>query len=325
MPGGFQTQVYAQPAAAVAGDRASQNPIFSYDAGPGGLVAGAALYVGRFAWATNPLDPNGTPTVANSSGAGAPSGFVMNESQGLNSTYLSAAGMQVGPGFQCALQIAGDFWVVNDGSTECQYGMKAYANLADGKVTFAATGSPTTGPSGAASTIAATTNSVTGSITGNILTATAVLSGTMVAGTTISGSGVASGTKVQGQVLPLLAGEALGGIGRYYVSIPDQSVASTTISGTYGLMTLGTVTNGPFAVGQQLNATGAVVAGTTITQLLSGSGGTGSTFAVDNNTVVSSQVITALISVETKFYARSAGPAGALIKISSTSNAGGSN
>lgn len=325
MPGGFQSQVYSQPAAGVAGDRASQNPIFSYDAGPGGLVAGSSLFVGRFAWATNPLDPNGTPTIANSFGAGAPAGFLMREQQGLNSTYLSNAGMQVGPGFQCALQIAGDFWVVNDGSTECQYGMKAYANLADGKITFAATGSPTTGPSGATSSIAASTSSVTGSISGNVMTVTAVGSGAVVAGTTISGSGVASGTKVSGQVLPLLSGEALGGIGRYYVSIADQTVASTTISGTYGTMTLGTVTSGPFAVGQQLNATGAVVAGTTITQLLTGTGGTGSTFAVDNNTVVSSQTITALISVETKFIARSAGPGGAIIKISSTNNAGVSN
>ena len=30
--GGFQTQVYDQPAAFIAGNRVSQNPIFSYDA-----------------------------------------------------------------------------------------------------------------------------------------------------------------------------------------------------------------------------------------------------------------------------------------------------
>lgn len=323
MPGGFQSQVYSQPAAAVAGDRADQNPIFSFDAGPGGLVSGSSLFVGRFAWATNPLDPNGTPTVANSFGAGQPAGFLMREQQALNTTFLSYAGQQVQPGAQVALRTAGSFWVVNDGANECQYGMKAYANLADGKVTFAAAGSPTTGPSGAASTIAASTFSVTGSISNNVLTATVIGSGTVVAGATISGTGVASGTKVQGQVLPLIAGEALGGIGRYYVSIADQTVASTTISGTYGTMTLGTVTGGSFAVGQQLNATGSVVAGTTITQLLTGTGGTGSTFVVDNNTVVGSQVITALITVETKFFARSAGPNGSVIKISSHTLASG--
>jgi hypothetical protein len=38
--GGFQTSTTDQPAFAVAGDFASQNPYFTFDAGPGGLVAG---------------------------------------------------------------------------------------------------------------------------------------------------------------------------------------------------------------------------------------------------------------------------------------------
>lgn len=317
--GGFQTQVYSQPSPAVAGDRASQNPIFSYDAGPGGLVSGSALYVGRFAWVTSPLDPNGTPSLANSFGAGAPSGFLMRNQQALNTTFLSPAGMQVQPGAQTALQISGDFWVVNDGTTEALYGQKAYADLATGKVSFAATGSPTTGPSATGSSIAASTFSVTGSISGDVLTVTAVGSGTVVAGGTISGTGIASGTKILSQ----LTGTA-GGVGTYRVSIPEQTVASTTVSGTYGTLTIGTLTTtATFAVGQQLNATGSVVAGTTITQALTGSGGSGSTFVVDNNTVVSSQVISALVSVETKFYARSTGLPGELVKISSTTNAGG--
>lgn len=317
--GGFQTQVYSQPSPAVAGDRASQNPLFSYDAGPGGLVSGSALYVGRFAWVTSPLDPNGTPSLANSFGAGAPSGFLMRNQQALNTTFLSPAGMQVQPGAQTALQISGDFWVVNDGTTEALYGQKAYADLATGKVSFAATGSPTTGPSATGSSIAASTFSVTGSIAGDVLTVTAVSSGTIVAGATISGSGIASGTKVLSQ----LTGTA-GGAGTYRVSIPEQTVASTTVSGTYGTLTIGTLTTtATFEVGQQLNATGSVVAGTTITQELTGSGGSGATFVVDNNTVVSSQVISALVTVETKFYARSTGLPGELVKISSTTNAGG--
>jgi hypothetical protein len=317
--GGFQTQVYSQPSPAVAGDRASQNPIASYDAGPGGLVSGAALFVGRFAWVNPPLDPNGTPAVANCSGAGAPAGFVMREMQGTNTTFLSYAGMQILPGQQCALQTTGDFWVVNDGSSQANYGMKAYADLATGKVSFAATGSPTTGPSATGSSIAASTFSVTGSIAGDVLTVTAVGSGTVVAGATISGTGVASGTKVLSQI----SGTA-GGVGTYRVSIANQTVASTTVSGAYGTFTVGTLTTTPtFAVGQQLNATGSVVAGTTITQLLTGNGGSGSTFAVDNNTVVGSQTISALTSVETKFYARSVGGPGELVKISSWTNAGG--
>src|SRR6202000_2585311 len=86
--GGFQTQVFDQPAAFIAGNRTSQNPIFSYHAGPGGLVAGSSLFVGRFAWVSPaPVDPNGTPMIANSFGAGPPSGFLMLNQQALNTTF----------------------------------------------------------------------------------------------------------------------------------------------------------------------------------------------------------------------------------------------
>ncbi len=312
--GGFQTQVYDQQAAAVAGDRASQNPLFSFDAGPGGLIAGPALFVGRFAWVTPPLDPNGTPCIANSFGAGPVSGFLMRTQQGLNSTYLSNAGMQLGVGFQTALQISGDFWVVNDGSVDAVPGQKAFANYADGKASFAAAGAtPAQGASASTSSIAASTFSVTASIENDDeMVVTAVGSGVVVAGATISGTNVNPGSKVISQI-----SGATGGIGRYRVT-PQAVVASTTISGTYGTLTVGTVTAGNFAVGQALNATGSVVAGTTITQALTGTGGTGSTFDVDNNTVVTSQVITSQSNIETKWYARSAGLPGELVKISST-------
>lgn len=312
--GGFQTQVYSQPAVAVAGDRASQNPLFSYDAGPGGLIAGSALFVGRFAWVTPPLDPNGTPTIANSFGAGQVGGFLMRVQQGLNTTFLSPAGMQVQQGVQTALQIGGDFWVVNDGSADAVPGQKAFANYADGKASFAAAGAaPAQGASATASSIAASTFSVTASIENDDeLVVTAVGSGTVVAGATISGTGVNTGSKVLSQI-----SGATGGIGRYRVT-PQADVASTTVSGTYGTLTVGTVTAGNFAVGQVLNATGSVVAGTTITQLLTGTGGTGTTAVVDNNTVVGSQVISSQSNVETKWYARSAGLPGELVKISST-------
>jgi hypothetical protein len=191
--GGFQTQVYLQPAAAIAGDRATQNPLFSYWAGPGALVAGSSLFVGRFAWTTAPLDPNGGPTIANSFlTAGAPNpqpqGLVLNAKQALNPTYLSNAGMQIQPGYEVDLMIGGDFWVVNSGTTQAlpqspgQASMKAYANLATGKVTFALTGAPTTSATSTASSIAAASSTFTGSISGNVLTVT-TWSGTSVAET----------------------------------------------------------------------------------------------------------------------------------------------
>jgi len=315
MPGGFQTQVYLQPAAGVAGNRASQNPLFSYDAGPGGLVAGSALFVGRFAWVSGALDPNGTPSIANSFGAGPPDGFVMNQQQALQPNYLAFAGMQIQPGFQTDLMISGDFWVVNDGSVEALMGMKAYANLADGKVTFNPAGTPTQAASVTAS-VAASTFSVTGSIANDILTVTAVGSGVVVNGGTISGTGIATGTKILAQ----LSGAA-GGIGTYRVSIPEQTVASTTVSGTYGTMTVTAVGSGALALNQVISGSG-VVAGTKITQFLTGLGGTG-TYVVDNNTVVGSTTITTNSNVETAFFARSTGLAGEIVKISRTTTAGG--
>lgn len=315
MPGGFQTQVYDQPAAAVAGDRASMNPLFSYDAGPGGLVAGpSGVMIGRFAWVTPPLDPNGTPSLARSFGSGPVHGFVMRVQQGLNSTFLSPAGNQIAPGYELALMIGGDFWVNNDGTSQALPGMKVYADLATGLASAAASGAPSTGASASGSSIAAATFSVTGSIAGDVLTVTAVGSGAVRPGATISGTGVASGSKVLSQI-----SGTPHGVGTYRVSIPNQTVASTTVAGTYGILTVGTLTTTtPFAPGALLSATGAVVAGTTVTELITGTGGSGSTLAVDNNTVVSSQVITAIATVETKWYVRSSALPGEVMKISST-------
>lgn len=327
--GGFQTLAYDQPAIGIAGDRASyNNNLFSVLAGPGGLVAGVGgVLIGAFCWTAPPVDPNETNQIAYSFGSGSPVGFVARELQGQNSTFLSFAGMTILQGYDVVAYTSGDFLVVNNGTTYCTPGNKAYANFANGLVTFAATGAPTTGASATGSTISsptAGTSSFTGSIADDVLTVTSAPTGTGTStagvwpGTTLSGTGVSTGTKVLSQITGV-AGQQ----GTYLVSIGGQSAASTTISGTYGLFTVGTLTTtGPFVVGDILNATGSVVAGTTITYLFSGTGGTGSVMVVDNNTVVSSQTISAVSNIETKFFARSGGPAGAIIKISSTTLAG---
>lgn len=310
--GGFQTQVGVQQALAVAGDRASQNPIFSFDIGAGGLVAGAAgVTVGRFAWVYPPHDPEGASAVALNAGDGTlPAGFVPRELQASITTYLAIAGSLIQPGFGLTLMTGGDFWAINDGAAAASPGQKAYANFADGKLTFAATGAPTTGASVTAA-VAASTFSVTGGIQGDVLTVTAVGSGVVRPGSTISGSGIASGTKVVSQK----SGTA-GGVGEYYVSIPNQSVAAgTAVSGTYGTMTVSAVGSGALAVGQILAGSG-VDAGTKLTQFITGTGGTG-TYAVDSNTVVSSTTITGQSNIETKWYARSYAAPGELVKISS--------
>jgi hypothetical protein len=320
--GGFQTQVYNQPNAAVAGDFASNNPFFSYNAGPGGLVAGPnGLVIGNFAWVFPPLDPNGTAQIAQNVGGGnygPVAGFVHREQQGLITAFLAFAGMTIQKGTQATLLTGGDFWVVNAGTTEAlpqgpgQAAMKAYAKFSDGSVAFAATGAPPQAASVTAS-IAASTFSVTGSITNNILTVTAVGSGTVVQGATISGTGIATGTQIVSQLTPLLAGEALGGIGRYYVSIDEQTAASTTVSGTYGTMTVTAVGSGAVIGGGVLAGAG-VAAGTAVTQFGTGTGGTG-TYFVNNNTVVGSTTITQTAYIETKWYAMSSGLTGELVKI----------
>src|ERR1700752_4613358 len=124
----------------------------------------------------------------------------------------------------------------NRGATYAQVGMKAFANFADGTTYFAAAGSTPAGGSGSASSIAAATFAATGSITDNVLTVTAVASGTLYAGASFTGSGVATGTKILQQLTSTETNGALGARGTYAVNIPEQTVASTALSGTYGVL-----------------------------------------------------------------------------------------
>lgn len=309
MSGGFQTQVNTQPAPGVAGDFASANPRFTVDAGAGGLVAGLnGVTIARFAWASmSDLDSDNAASIVNNNGSGAPTGFVGRQQQGLITTYLADASMTIPEGFPVTLFNGGDFWAKNDGAAQALPGMKVYADLSTGKISFAATGSAATAALTGA--IAAGTFSVTGSINGNVLTVTAVGSGTVEIGAAISGTNVASGTTVVSQ----LSGTA-GGIGTYAVSIPGQSAASTTISGTYGTLTVSAVSSGIIEVGGAVGGSG-VTAGTVITALGTGTGGTG-TYIVNNTQTVTSESLTSTTNVETKFYAMSSGAAGELVKIS---------
>jgi hypothetical protein len=308
----FQNFVGVQPAPAVEGDFCDANPRQSAIAGPGAFVAGMSLFVGRFAWASPPNDADNAPAVLNSYGTGMPQGFLHREQQGIFTQYLQEATLQLAPGFAVGgLFSAGNFWVRNNGTSPSIIGQKAYANFATGLANFAAPGNPTGGASGSASTIAAGTSSFTGSIAGNTLTVSGAVTGVIYPGTTISGAGVATGTTILGQI-----SGTTGGDGAYFVSALPQTVASTTISGTYGLLTIGGTVVPGFAVNQVLLTTGAVVANTTITALGTGTGGAG-TYVVNNNTVVSSQAISVgAVNVETLWYAISASASGELVKMS---------
>lgn len=309
MSGGIQTTVNTRQAPGVPGQWASTNPRSSYVAGPGGLVAGAAgVTVGNFAWvAFNTMDWDNAPATVNSFGAGPVSGFVDNKQQALIQNYLQASSMIIPKGFGVTLMLDGDYWVTNNGPGYAAPGMACYALLSSGAPYFFA--SDPTPASGSASSIAAETSSFTASIVGNIMTVTGAVTGTIYPGTTISGTGVTTGAMVKDQ----LSGTA-GGDGVYSLSIGEMAVpAGTTISGTYGLLTVGGTVVSGFEVGSLLAGT-SVVAGTYITALGTGTGGAG-TYVVNNNTVVGSTAITATQYVKTNFFAWSGGASGEPIKI----------
>jgi hypothetical protein len=306
---GFQSQVKSLQGIGVEGDFASANPRYSAIAGPGGFVAGAAgVRIGYFCWGAPPIDLDGTDQIINSFGTGQPMGFVHREQQALITAFLAGSTMVIPQGFMVTVFSDGEFIVVNNGAGEATPGMKAYADYATGKISFAAAGAP--GTAVATGSIAAATSSFTGVIADDVLTVTGAVTGTIYPGTTLSGTGVASGTQIVSQT----SGTA-GGDGTYLVSIPEQTVASTTISGTYGVFTAASGLTGLFGVGDTLTGS-SVVAGTTITQQLTGPTGGLGTYVVNNNTVVSSTSITGGTSIETKWYAVSSGLAGDLVKMS---------
>lgn len=124
----FQTQVNLQQAPAVEGDFASANPRAVVLTPEAGFVAGASgVTVGHFAW----IDADGRRI--NSTGTGAPAGFVHREQQGLITTYLAESGMTVQTGFPVILHSQGDFWVKNTGSASV-VGGTVYANLTTGAI-----------------------------------------------------------------------------------------------------------------------------------------------------------------------------------------------
>ena len=312
MPGGFQTQVYPQPVMAIEGDFASQNPYFVFDAGPGGLVAGSAgLRVGRFAWVHAPLDPDGTGSIAdnaNLSDTASVSGFVHRTLSALITTFLADASMIIPSGYPVTLMTGGDFWVKNNGTSEALVGNKAYANFADGSVTFAATGSPNVGATGTGAIIIQTAT-ITASIAGDILTVSGSGTQPIVAGATITGTGIPSSVKVITQV-----SGAAGGNGTYSLNTAELNIASESMTVTYGVLNVTTQISGTWVVGALVTGSG-VSSGTRITQLGTGTGGAG-TYYVDPGAGAGSGPVQAQSNVETKWIAMSEGLAGELVKIS---------
>lgn len=138
----------------------------------------------------------------------------------------------------------------------------------------------------------------TGSISGTTLTISSVVSGSYCVGQVISGTGVTVGTTITAY------GTGTGGAGTYTVSA-SQTVASTAISGAATVLNVTSVSSGTISVGKAISGSG-VTAGTTITRLGKGTGGTG-TYLVSNAQTVSSTTITLQPSAGTPFTASGTG------------------
>ncbi len=288
---GFQQQVNINPAPAVAGDFASANPRASVLASPGGLVAGsntpvgvtqAGVLDGRFAWTSpcssvnNMSGETDGAVYVNSNGAGAPAGFVHREQQALITVFLGQSSNLVPVGLPVTLHNEGDFWAVNASNATSAIGQTIYAINATGAAwpgSTAPTDATLTTITIVANTLNASSvavNSFTGSIAGNVLTVSAVGTGGLYPNQTLTGTNVAAGTAVVAQ----LTGTA-GSTGTYQVNI-SQTVASTTITGSGGWLTVTTMTNGVVFVGQTWSGgTNAFTAGTTILAGGTGTGGAG--------------------------------------------------
>ena len=317
----YQQQVNTVPSPGVPGTFASSNPRFTLDAGPGGLVAGAAgVTYGRFAWAVDTtIDADNAPATVNSFGSGVPSGFcggAMN--QAIITTYLADSSLLINAGFMVTLFTEGDFFVKNDGTTQALVGQKAYADLATGKVSFAATGNP----AGATFTgsIAAQSGTFTGSISGNTLTVSTaptnpIVNGAFLSGT-VGGSGVVAGT----QIISQLTGTT-NGIGTYALNIAEQLVGAGALTVNYGVLTVSAVSAGSIEVGGLLTGTGVTGTATAITALGTGGGGVG-TYYLNNTQTMSSSALTSTTNVETAFVAVSSGLPGETVKMTRRWNAG---
>ena len=128
----------------------------------------------------------------------------------------------------------------------------------------------------AGSSITPVSVSFSGFVWNDYLQVTSVSSGTVQLGAQISGPGVLS---TSGEIINQLNGTP-GGAGLYAFFGPAGNTSTETLTESYGVLTVGSVTSGAVAVGQEVAGTG-VAPVTAIDGNLSGSG-PGSTWVVNN-------------------------------------------
>lgn len=216
----FQRQVNLQWAPGVEGAIASGNPPATYVTGPGGLISGAnGVIVGRFGFASYQSDgservDNSSYLVANGVDRMSALGFIANMQQALNTTYLSEYGMTMLPWQSMEMFTRGDFWAKM--LSTATRGQKVFGSLIDGSMQAAATGS-------AISAFVGTASYAT-----NVMTVTAVTSGTVKVGQQVVSAGLPMNTYVAS------LGTGTGGTGTYNLTTtPGTITAQATTTAEY--------------------------------------------------------------------------------------------
>jgi hypothetical protein len=133
--------------------------------------------------------------------------------------------------------------------------------------------------------IAPVSVSFTGSTNGLLLDVTAVSSGAIEIGALVSGAKVPAGTQINSQI-----SGTPGGVGIYSLYVPAGTISSETMTESYGVLTIGSVTSGTVADGEQVTGPG-VTPLTAIESNLSGNGA-GSTWLVNFAQTLASESMT---------------------------------
>lgn len=162
--------------------------------------------------------------------------------------------------------------------------------------------------------------SITGTISGKVLTVTNATTGAVALGQTLSGIGV---NGVATKIVEFLtgAGGNVNEAGTYRLNVDATTPApafTASIAGT--TLTVSAISTGYLGTGAVISGTGVTV-GTTITAVLSASGGVG-TYTVSASQTVSSRAMTATVTPIpiTLYYQKPLGIDSAFVRINTTSN-----
>lgn len=210
---GFPRNVNLQPAPALAGDFAGNNPRCGTPSPPGGYTCvPEGVVVGKFAWGRY-----STGLVSNYFQAEGLLGIVHREQQALVQDFLDYDNEQVLRGFPLSIMAQGDFWLRFAGAAVP--GQTVYANAQTGEAVAAAAGQSTQSIGFTATLSAA-----------GLLTVSVAGTGNIAVGMTVVGVGVPPGTFV------LSLGTGTGGTGTYNLSQGVVGGLTSRVMSAFGLI-----------------------------------------------------------------------------------------